>query len=186
MTKDWIIWSKLKVLIVFHFESITKVLDNLQYNTLGHWVILPRVWWSKYYFDRCKIKQWVAGLDLGHSKLFTFAKILQEIIKRIMLGTSAAWSMSWLNHRPSNPATQRIVLNTCGNYNNSLNSLSRPSNQQNVRCCLLIMKIKALVTLWYIPLRQSNASLYVFLNVHMYCNQSCIQHLYVETLHLRH
>ena len=102
-----------------------------------------------------------------------------------------AWNISRLineliepsTQQPSNPA---YCLNTCGNYNNSLNSLSRPSNQQNVRCCLLIMKIKALVTLWYIPLRQSNASLYVFLNVHMYCNQSCIQHLYVETLHLRH
>ena len=33
----------------------------------------PSVWWSKYYFDRLKIKQWVAGLDLGHSKLFNFS-----------------------------------------------------------------------------------------------------------------
>ena len=32
----------------------------------------PSVWWSKYYFDRLKIKQWVSGLELGHSKLFIF------------------------------------------------------------------------------------------------------------------
>ena len=25
--------------------------------------------WSKYYFDILKIKQWIAGLDLGHSKI---------------------------------------------------------------------------------------------------------------------
>ena len=25
---------------------------------------------SKYYFDKLKIKHWVAGLDLGHSRLF--------------------------------------------------------------------------------------------------------------------
>ena len=45
--------------------------DNLQYNTLGPWVVClidqasdgPHVW-SKYYFDRLKIKQWVAGLYL--------------------------------------------------------------------------------------------------------------------------
>ena len=30
----------------------------------SHW---PSVWWSKYYFDRLKIKKWVAGLDLEHS-----------------------------------------------------------------------------------------------------------------------
>ena len=33
----------------------------------SHW---PSIWWSKYYFDRLKIKQWVAGLDLEHSKVF--------------------------------------------------------------------------------------------------------------------
>ena len=36
--------------------------DNLQYNTLG----CSSHRWSKYYFDRLKIKQWVAGLDLEH------------------------------------------------------------------------------------------------------------------------
>ena len=46
--------------------------DNLQYNTLGRSSHRPSVWWSKYYFDRLKIKQWVPGLDLGHSKLFIF------------------------------------------------------------------------------------------------------------------
>ena len=27
---------------------------------------------TKYYFDKLKIKQWVTGLDLGHSQLFIF------------------------------------------------------------------------------------------------------------------
>ena len=43
----------------------------------SHW---PSVWWSKYYFDRLKVKQWVAGLDLGHSKLFiiSFVKLQKK------------------------------------------------------------------------------------------------------------
>ena len=57
---------------------------------------------TKYYFDRLKIKQWVAGLDLGYSKLFIifFCKVtkneleeflqnnLQEIMKKTLLGTA--------------------------------------------------------------------------------------------------
>ena len=38
--------------------------------SLGRSSHQPSIWWSKYYFDRLKIKQWVAGLDLEHSKLF--------------------------------------------------------------------------------------------------------------------
>ena len=38
--------------------------------SLGRSSHRPRVWWSKYNFDRLKVKQWVAGLDLVHSKLF--------------------------------------------------------------------------------------------------------------------
>ena len=57
-------WSK------GHYKS-----DNLQYNILGWLSHRPSVWWSKYYFDRLKIKQWVASLDLGHSKLFIFVKL---------------------------------------------------------------------------------------------------------------
>ena len=49
--------------------------DNLQYNMLGRSSHLPSIWWSKYYVDRLKIEQWVAGLDLGHSKLFIFVKL---------------------------------------------------------------------------------------------------------------
>ena len=51
--------------------------DNLQYNMLGRWVdrLIDQAsdGPSTYYFDRLKIKQWVAGLDLGHSNsLFLF------------------------------------------------------------------------------------------------------------------
>ena len=45
---------------------------NLQYDTLIDQVSDGP---SMYYFDRLKIKQWVAGLDLGHSKLFIFVKL---------------------------------------------------------------------------------------------------------------
>ena len=64
-----------------------------------------------------KIKLWVAGLNLGPSKLFILIfvkfcqklkgflqRILQEIMKKIILGTSDAWSMKRLFHQPSNPA----------------------------------------------------------------------------------
>ena len=50
--------------------------DNFQYNTLGRTVdrLIDQAsnGPSMYYFDRLKIKQWFAGLDLGHSKLFIF------------------------------------------------------------------------------------------------------------------
>ena len=36
---------------------------------LSHW---PSIWWSKYYFDRLKIKQQVTGLDLEPSKPFFY------------------------------------------------------------------------------------------------------------------
>ena len=48
----------------------TKELSVLKSDNLGrlsHW---PSIWWSKYYFDRLKIKKWVAGLNLERSKLF--------------------------------------------------------------------------------------------------------------------
>ena len=45
----------------------------------SHWA---SVWWSKYYFDGLKMKPWVAGLDLGHSKLFIFIFVkLQKYIE---------------------------------------------------------------------------------------------------------
>ena len=58
--------------------------DNLQYNTLGRSTHRPSVWWSKYYFDRLKIKQWVAGLDLEHSKIFIFI-ILKIVVFKVSL-----------------------------------------------------------------------------------------------------
>ena len=48
--------------------------DNLQYNMLCCWVdcLIDQAsdGPSITYFDRLKIKQWDAGLNLGHSKLF--------------------------------------------------------------------------------------------------------------------
>ena len=94
--------------------------DSLQCNMLGRWSHQPSVWWSKYYFDRLKIKHWVAGLDLGHSKLFIFVKLyikkekeIERIFaknfarnyeKKIILGTSYTWSMRRSSHRPSDQA----------------------------------------------------------------------------------
>ena len=102
-----------------HFKS-----DNLQYNTLrvlrwvpGLIVSSTKHLMSKYYFDRLKIKQWVAGLDLEHSKLIIFfsvrkvikknklkgflKRIWQEIRNKIMPGTSDAWWIRQLFRRPS-------------------------------------------------------------------------------------
>ena len=82
---------------------------------LGWWSHQIRVWWSKYYFDRLKIIQWVAGLDTQNF-LFLFFKvmkkfknklkgflqrILKEIMKKITLGTSDTWSMRRSSRRPS-------------------------------------------------------------------------------------
>ena len=77
-------------------------------------------WWSKYYFHRLKIRQWVAGLDLGNStlficifvKLYKNKKINQKIFckefcmklwKKIIFGTSDAWLKKRLSHQPSHP-----------------------------------------------------------------------------------
>ena len=40
----------------------------------SHW---PSVWWSKYYFNRLKIKQLVAGLDLGTQNYF--CKVIKKL-----------------------------------------------------------------------------------------------------------
>ena len=40
--------------------------------------------------------------------------ILQEIMKKITLGTSDAWSTIHLSRRPSDPATQRNLLEIDG------------------------------------------------------------------------
>ena len=45
--------------------------DNLQYNTLGRWV--------DHLIDQASDGQWVAGLDLDHSKLFIF---ICKVIKK--------------------------------------------------------------------------------------------------------
>ena len=69
--------------------------DNLQYNTLGRSSHQPSVWWSKYYFDRLKIKQWVAGLD----------RILQEIMKK-----NNTWNIRHLVDETIVPSTQQLTV----------------------------------------------------------------------------
>ena len=59
---------------------------------------------SKCYFVRLKIKQWIAGLDLGHSKLFIFI-FVKEWIKRIF-----AKNIRHLVNETIVPLTQRIIL----------------------------------------------------------------------------
>ena len=61
--------------------------------------------WSKFCFDRLKIKQWVAGLYLGHSKLFIF------IWKKLSLEHQML--DQWDDH-PIDPVTQRIILKIVG------------------------------------------------------------------------
>ena len=62
----------------FHGSSEKKVMSrnptifNIIRWVAGLIVSLTKHLMSEYYFDRLKIKQWVAGLDLGHSKLFIF------------------------------------------------------------------------------------------------------------------
>ena len=61
----------IKTYILHSFRALKS--DNLQYDMVGCWVDLlinlasegP----SMYYFYKLKINQWVAVLDLGHSKL---------------------------------------------------------------------------------------------------------------------
>ena len=81
----------------------------------SHW---PSVWWSKHHFDRLKINQWAAGIDLGHSKIFIFIfvklkkikrinwkdfckEFCKKLWKRIILGTWEACLMRQLSQQPS-------------------------------------------------------------------------------------
>ena len=75
------------------------------------------VCWSKYYFDRLKIRQWVAGLDLGHSTLFIFIFVklkkkwkdfCKEFCKK--LWKKGTWNIRRLVDETIHPATHRIIL----------------------------------------------------------------------------
>ena len=94
---------------------------NLQYESLSRSSHLPSIWWSKYYLDILKIKQWVAGFKLGAHKTlyFYFCKVIRngkinwkdfcktfckKLWIKMILGTSYPWSMRWLSHQTSNPA----------------------------------------------------------------------------------
>ena len=80
----------------------------------------PSVWCSKHYF------LWLF-IDLGHSKLFTFIFVFfkknrkidwkyfckefcKKSLKKIILGTSDAWSTIHLSHRPSNPEIEGFLV----------------------------------------------------------------------------
>ena len=74
--------------------------DNLQHNTLGCWVDRLNAWWSKYYFYRLKIKQWVAGLDLGQ----IFVKLEKKMKGFLKKNT---WNIRCLVDETIVPSTQR-------------------------------------------------------------------------------
>ena len=56
----------------------------------SHW---PSVWWSKYYFDRLKILQWIAGLDLRT----VFVKILKLLSLSLSLSADLCIHSYWLS-----------------------------------------------------------------------------------------
>ena len=84
----------------------------------------PSVWCSKYYFFHNFLQNSLQNtfqFIFQFSHKFTKIKIKsfqcpksKEIIKKIMLGTSDAWSMSHSSQRPSDPATQHIILKIVG------------------------------------------------------------------------
>ena len=82
--------------------------SSIQYaGSLGWSSHGPSIWWSKTYFDRLKIKQWVAGLDLEHSELFfIFVKDFwkefgKKLWKKMILGHQM---LCWWDERPIDPA----------------------------------------------------------------------------------
>ena len=86
---------------------------------LSHW---PSIWWSKCYFDKLKIKQWVAGSDLEHSKLFIFVFIViinekinwKDFCKKLQKIYLEHQTLGRWDNRPIYPATQRIILMIVG------------------------------------------------------------------------
>ena len=101
-------------------QNIFHISDNLQYNTLGRLVDShpPSVWWSKYNFDRLKIKLWVAGLDLRHSRVFIFILVnlqktknklkgfCKEFCKKLWIKNNT-WNIRHLFNETIIPATQQ-------------------------------------------------------------------------------
>ena len=79
-------------------------------NSLGRSSLQPSIWYSKYHFDRLKIEQQVAGLDLRHSKL------CKKLWKKIILGMSDAWSIWQSFHQPS--VLYSRLSDYQGNYSN--------------------------------------------------------------------
>ena len=76
-------------------------------------------------FDRLGIKQWVDALAfepfkglinswillfLSYIKKYKIIEIMKIIVRRILPQMWKYWTIRRLNHLPSNPATQRIIL----------------------------------------------------------------------------
>ena len=78
---------------------------NLQYNTLVCWNAGTKDSWTKclmfqvlFFTISCKINFFL------WNKEFWVPQVYKKLWKKIMLGTSYAWSMSWTSHRPSDTA----------------------------------------------------------------------------------
>ena len=92
------------------------------------------------YFDRLKIKQWVAGLDLGHSKLFIFyfckfikknlQRILQEIVKK-----HNTLNIRCLVDQSFVPATNHIILKIDGFKKGDLKQRRTRSKNADIVVC---------------------------------------------------
>ena len=82
----------------------------------------PSVWWSKYYFDRLKMKQRAAHLE-GHSKLFIFIFVKFKQINwkdfckkncKKLWKKSNTWNIRHLVDGTIIPPTQHIILKIVG------------------------------------------------------------------------
>ena len=93
--------------------------NNLQCNTLGLWldgtndssIHIPNIFIFFHNFlqnSLQKLFQFIFHFFCNLTKItiknFDWTNSIRSYDKRIMLGTSDAWSMSHLSHRPSNPA----------------------------------------------------------------------------------
>ena len=102
-------WRQLGLALLFRNPTIFSIIRWVA----GSMVPSTKRWWSKNY--RLKIKQWVACLDLEHSKLFIFiffvyivkkkkkkknnwTDFCKELWKRIILRTSDVWLMRLWSH----------------------------------------------------------------------------------------
>ena len=91
-------------------------LVNLQYNMLGRWAKrlgdqssdVPSIFFFHNFLQNSLQKYFQFFFFYNFTKIklkiFECSKSMRNYEKKIILGTSDAWSMSRLAHRPSNPA----------------------------------------------------------------------------------